>query len=57
MGDILKIKYKVEKDKTKLWIMDSNTGRIVHEQPFSMNPYPLVGLNHFILHLLQTYLF
>ena len=39
MGDILKIKYKVEKDKTKLWIMDSNTGRIVHEQPFSMNPY------------------
>tara|TARA_Y100001937_G_C6911580_1_gene237724 strand:+ start:114 stop:554 length:441 start_codon:yes stop_codon:yes gene_type:complete len=40
MGDILKIKYKVEKDKTKLWIMDSNTGRIVHEQPFSISPYP-----------------
>ena len=40
MGDILKIKYKVEKDKTKLWITDSNTGRIVHEQPFSISPYP-----------------
>lgn len=40
MGNILKIKYKVDKDNTKLWITDLNTGRMVHEQPFSMNPYP-----------------
>jgi len=40
MGDILKIKYKIDKDNTKLWITDLNTGRMVHEQPFSMSPYP-----------------
>ena len=40
MGDILKIKYKIDKDNTKLWIRDLNTGRMVHEQPFSMSPYP-----------------
>ena len=39
MGDILKIKYKIDKDNTKLWITDLNTGRMVHEQPFSMSPY------------------
>jgi len=40
MGDMLKIKYKIDKDNTKLWITDLNTGRMVHEQPFSMSPYP-----------------
>ena len=38
-GDILKIKYIVENKNTKLWVRDMG-GKIIHETPFTMNPYP-----------------
>ena len=40
IGNVIKIKYKVEQKNTNLWISDIKTGKIVHKQPFSMNPYP-----------------
>ena len=37
-GDIVKIKYRVFKDKTYIKIYDSN-GRVVHKQPFHRSPW------------------
>ena len=39
-GDIVKIKYIVETQNTKLWVRDM-AGRIIHETPFTINPYPI----------------
>ena len=38
-GDVLKIKYIVETQNTKLWVRDM-AGRIIHETPFTIDPYP-----------------
>mgnify|MGYP001175823687 FL=1 len=40
IGDIVKIKYKIDKKNVTIWIHDSNTGKLVHKQPFDMDPYP-----------------
>ena len=37
-GDVVKIKYRVSKRDTKIWIYDEN-GKVVHEQPFARNPW------------------
>ena len=39
IGEFIEVKYKVEKPNTKLWVRDM-AGRIVHEQGYTMNPYP-----------------
>tara|TARA_R100001510_G_C7632298_1_gene190980 strand:- start:187 stop:636 length:450 start_codon:yes stop_codon:yes gene_type:complete len=38
-GDIVKIKYRVTRSNTKLWIYDVETGVLVHEQPFDRDPW------------------
>ena len=38
-GDIVKIKYRVTRSNTKLWIYDVETGVLVHEQPFARDPW------------------
>tara|TARA_R100000008_G_C3567735_1_gene160168 strand:- start:402 stop:848 length:447 start_codon:yes stop_codon:yes gene_type:complete len=37
-GDVCKIRYRIERENTKLWIYDYNTGELVHEQPFDRDP-------------------
>ena len=37
-GDIVKIKYRVFRHETKLWMYDRNTGRLVHEQYLIKGP-------------------
>ena len=39
-GGIVKIKYKIDKKNVTIWITDANTGKLVHKQPFDMDPYP-----------------
>ena len=39
-GDIVKIKYRVTRSNTKLWIYDTETDRLVHEQPLIRDPWP-----------------
>ena len=39
-GDIVKIKYRVTRSNTKLWIYDTKTGKLVHEQPLIRDPWP-----------------
>jgi len=39
-GDIVKIRYRVEKKNTKLWIYDVETERLVHEQSIIRDPWP-----------------
>jgi len=39
-GDIVKIKYRVTRSNTKLWIYDIETNRLVHEQPLIRDPWP-----------------
>ena len=36
---IVKIKYRVTRSNTKLWIYDVETGVLVHEQPFDRDPW------------------
>ena len=38
-GDIVKIKYRVTRSNTKLWIYDVETGVLVHEQPIDRDPW------------------
>ena len=35
----MKIKYRVTRSNTKLWIYDVETGVLVHEQPFDRDPW------------------
>mgnify|MGYP001175022816 CR=1 FL=1 len=37
-GDVYKIRYRIERQNTKLWIIDYETGEVVHEQPFDRDP-------------------
>ena len=39
-GDIVKIKYRVTRSNTKLWIYNTETGKLVHEQPLIRDPWP-----------------
>ena len=39
-GDIVKIKYRVTRSNTKLWIYDTETGKLVHEQSIIRDPWP-----------------
>ena len=39
-GDIVKIKYRVTTSNTKLWIYDTETGKLVHEQSIIRDPWP-----------------
>ena len=39
-GDIVKIRYRVHSSNTKLWIYHVNSNRLVHEQPFTRDPWP-----------------
>ena len=39
-GNIVKIKYRVTSSNTKLWIYDTETDRLVHEQPLIRDPWP-----------------
>ena len=36
----MKIKYRVTSNNTKLWIYDTETNRLVHEQPLKRDPWP-----------------
>ena len=38
-GDIVKIRYRVTHDKTFIRIIDINTGKVVHKQPYERNPW------------------
>ena len=38
-GDIVKIRYRVKHDKTFIRIIDINTGKVVHKQPYERNPW------------------
>ena len=38
-GDIVKIKYRVTRNNTRLWIYNTNTGKLVHEQPLIRDPW------------------
>ena len=37
-GDIVKIKYRVSSSETKLWMYNTETGKLVHEQSLIRNP-------------------
>ena len=37
-GDLREIKYRVDTRDTKLWIYDLDTGKLVHEQPYTRDP-------------------
>ena len=39
-GDIVKIKYRVTKPETKLWVYDDITRKLVHEQTLIRDPWP-----------------
>ena len=39
-GDIVKIKYRVTTSNTKLWIYNTETGKLVHEQQLIRDPWP-----------------
>ena len=39
-GDIVKIKYRVTRSNTKLWIYDVESDRLVHEQTLIRDPWP-----------------
>ena len=39
-GDIVKIKYRVTRSNTKLWVYDTETGKLVHEQSIIRVPWP-----------------
>ena len=39
-GDIVKIKYRVTRSNTKLWIYDTETNELVHEQSIIRDPWP-----------------
>ena len=39
-GDIVKIRYRVNSSNTKLCIYHVNSNRLVHEQPFTRDPWP-----------------
>ena len=39
-GDIVKIKYRVTRSNTKLWIYDTKTRKLVHEQPLIRDTWP-----------------
>ena len=39
-GDIVKIKYRVTRSNTKLWIYDTETNKLVHEQSIIRDPWP-----------------
>ena len=39
-GDIVKIKYRVTTSNTKLWIYDTETDKLVHEQSIIRDPWP-----------------
>tara|TARA_B100000287_G_scaffold384613_1_gene391255 strand:+ start:520 stop:969 length:450 start_codon:yes stop_codon:yes gene_type:complete len=39
-GDIVKIKYRVTRSNTKLWIYDVKTDKLVHEQSLIRDPWP-----------------
>jgi len=39
-GDIVKIKYRVTRSNTKLWIYDVETDKLVHEQSIIRDPWP-----------------
>ena len=39
-GDIVKIKYRVTRSNTKLWIYDTETRKLVHEQTLIRDPWP-----------------
>jgi len=38
-GDIVKIRYRVSHDKTFIQVLDANTGKVVHRQPYERNPW------------------
>ena len=37
-GSIVNIRYRVHRNNTKLWIYNSETNALVHEQPFERDP-------------------
>ena len=37
-GDVVKIKYRVTKSNTKLWVYDTKTNNLVHEQSIVRHP-------------------
>ena len=37
-GSIVNIRYRVHRNNTKLWIYNSETNELVHEQPFERDP-------------------
>jgi hypothetical protein len=37
-GPTVKIRYRIEKQNTRIWIYDSETDELVHKQPFSRDP-------------------
>ena len=37
-GPTVKIRYRIENSNTRLWIYDTETGELVHKQPFSRDP-------------------
>ena len=39
-ADIVKIKYRVTRSNTKLWIYDTETNNLVHEQSIIRDPWP-----------------
>ena len=38
-GDIVKIRYRVTHDKTFIQVIDINTGKVVHKQPYERGPW------------------
>ena len=38
-GDIVKIRYRVTRDKTFIQVINTNTGKVVHKQPYKRNPW------------------
>ena len=46
-GAVVKIKYRVTSNNTKLWIYDTETNRLVHEQPLKRDPWPDGGYRDF----------
>jgi|ETNmetMinimDraft_5_1059913.scaffolds.fasta_scaffold03707_2 hypothetical protein len=39
-ADIIKVKYRVTNHETKLWMLNYETGKVVHEQSYHRDPWP-----------------
>jgi len=53
-GDVIKIKYRVQHEKTFILVLDAN-GNVIHEQPYTRNPWEDGRYRDFTYHWMLYY--